>query len=587
MTQNGILIDINNYLKNNYPHLFILYKGEFIGCKYEQSDKYFIFYISNYLGEDTLSYRININSGTLERKSIEGLSLEEIKTQIDLVLNNIELNKSFKVKKILKKEISNIENLEKEFDRENILKKFGNIPLNKVDMSYRLYNICLKHNIKSVADFLLMPIGKFYNFKNLGRQTFKEVIMKKTDILNANVLLNIPLDGNQETLNDIYYHPNQMDLKLEFTEDEYDRYIDFGIEIGTITIDSLQEILTKKQLDIFKMRMNIVASNKSTLEYIGNYFNVSRERIRQILNKTLYKIRNVDYELRNKYINLFNTIKDKDILNYLLIGIENIYNTFFLEFVLSMMDDNIVKPLIDRINTLYEQARKESNNQFVKYHVEENLYNLIKFPTKINFKAKEIFDSLHKERDTFDFNNNGTQKLSKFDKEVAYESKLEKEIIKSYSKCTFVTNIKTQSLVINYKYKGKICQYYPDIQILINNELLAIIEVKPAYHMVDSLNMAKYKALKNYCEQNGFGYAMIDDHLNSMEKLKKLHVEKNIYDDFIDYVKENSQINYCQFKNFKTLYNIKTIELEKVILDNPKILECKISPSFKITYINK
>lgn len=590
MVQNCFLLEIKNYLEECYSNLFIIYnENQFLGCKYHQDDKYFIFFISNYLGKITLSYRKNINKLEKKREFIEELSIEEIKRKISLILDVIKVNEFSKPKNTLKASISDIDELEQALNKESIKKQFGHISLMELDVSFRLYNVCTNNNITDVATFLLTPISKFYNFKNLGKQTFKEVLIKKNEIINANFLTNIHLkNGNdKEKLSDIYYHTDDMNLKLEFTEDEYDNYIDFGIELGTITLEVLKDILSHKELEIFKMRMNITDDVKGTLSYIGNYFNLSRERVRQILNKIMYKVKCPQYGLKNQYIKLFNTIENKDILNYLLIGIENIYNTFLLEFVLTVIDDKITTVLIDRMNAAYNKAKKERNNQFVQYHVEEKLYNIINFPSNVNNSAKEIFNLLHKERDTFDFNNNGVEKLSKFDKEVDYESILEKDIIKSYSKCNFVTNIKTQSLIIDYTYKNKTYQYYPDIQILINDKVLAIIEVKPVYHMVDGFNLAKYDALKSYCTQNGFGYVMIDDHLNSIETIKRIKVEKEIEDNFIKYVKENSEINYRQFKNFRMRYQLKTVDLEKIILDNQKILEYKIKPSFKITYIGE
>lgn len=590
MVQNCLLLGIKCFLEENYPNLFIIYnENQFLGCKYHQDDKYFIFFISNYLGKITLSYRKNINKLKKEREFIEDLSIEEIKRKISLILDVIKVNEFSKPKNTLKASISDIDELEQALNKESVKKQFGHISLMELAVSFRLYNVCMNNNITDVAAFLLTPLSQFYKFKNLGKQTFKEVLIKKNEIIDDNFLTNIHLkdSGDKEKLSDIYYHPDDMNLKLEFTEDEYDNYIDFGIELGTITLEVLKDILSYKELEIFKMRMNITDDVKGTLSYIGNYFNLSRERIRQILNKIMYKVKRPQYGLQNQYIKLFNTIENKDILNYILIGIENIYNTFLLEFVLTVIDDKITTVLIDRMNAAYNKAKKERNNQFVQYHVEEKLYNIINFPSNVNNSAKEIFNLLHKERDTFDFNNNGVEKLSKFDKEVDYESALEKNIIKSYSKCNFVTNIKTQSLVIDYTYKNKTYQYYPDIQILINDKVLAIIEVKPAYYMVDSFNLAKYDALKSYCTQNGFGYAMVDDHLNSIETIKRIDVEKKIVDSFIEYVKRNGYINYWQFKNFRIIYKLKTVDLEKIILDNQNILEYKIKPSFKVTYIGE
>lgn len=586
MVQNCLLLEIKCFLEENYKDLFVKYKeNEFIGCKYHKNDKYYYFFISNHLNKITLTYRTNIDKEDTKRINIEELSIDEIKSQIILILSNIKTSKEFKTRKYLEKELKNIDNLENNFNDKEIKQKYEHIEISKLDMSFRLYNICQKNHINNVASFLLTPTSNFYYFDNLGKQTLKEVIRKKEEIINGQLLLNISLNKPLEKLDEIYYQPDKMQLKLEFTEDEYDNYIDFGIEIGTITIEVLKNILKENQLEVFKMRMGITDCDKNTLCFIGNYFNLSRERIRQILNNIMYRLQNNKYSLQEKYIKIFNHIKNKDILNYLLIGIEHIYNINFLEFILNILDEKISKDIIDRINTLYEKAKKDSNDQFVIYHVEEKLYNILNFPSNINEKSKEIFDLLCTERDTFDFNNNGKVLVSKLQKFVAYESELEKYIIKSYGKCTFVTDIKTQSLVIDYTYKNKVYQYYPDIQLLINDSILAIIEVKPLYNMVDATNLAKYDALKEYATKNGFGYVMMDDHFNSIEILQNVHVDRKIQDAFVELVRKNGHINYDHYRDFKTNYQLKMQQIEKIILDNREHIELHVKP-FKISYID-
>jgi RNA polymerase primary sigma factor len=51
------------------------------------------------------------------------------------------------------------------------------------------------------------------------------------------------------------------------------------------------ETLTRRESRILQMRFGIGMSNGHTLEEVGNQFNVTRERIRQIEAKALQKLR--------------------------------------------------------------------------------------------------------------------------------------------------------------------------------------------------------------------------------------------------------------------------------------------------------
>jgi RNA polymerase primary sigma factor len=54
--------------------------------------------------------------------------------------------------------------------------------------------------------------------------------------------------------------------------------------------DALRTLSPKEEM-ILRMRFGIGMESEYTLEEIGNYFNISRERVRQIVEKSLRKLR--------------------------------------------------------------------------------------------------------------------------------------------------------------------------------------------------------------------------------------------------------------------------------------------------------
>ena len=172
--------------------------------------------------------------------------------------------------------------------------------------------------------------------------------------------------------------------------------------------------------------------------------------------------------------------------------------------------------------------------------------------------------------------------IKKSDIEDSYDSPYEKKLIEDYDNCSFIKRIKTQSLVIDYK-SGiiKMRKYYPDIELLLDDGIIAIIEVKPFKEMVNKHNLDKHRALARYCKKHGFGFAILDCDYYSFEDLKREKVSKNIANKFIRFVKEKGNVIFEECESFKKEFNIDDYQICNIIL-NSKHLEYKQK---KISYV--
>lgn len=153
-------------------------------------------------------------------------------------------------------------------------------------------------------------------------------------------------------------------------------------------------------------------------------------------------------------------------------------------------------------------------------------------------------------------------------------------------KVSFIKDIKTQSLKIPYKYNNISHFYYPDVQLITKNNNIIILEIKPLLKMFEEFNLIKYIVLKNFCNENNYSYAIVDDRYNTIEKIKNMNVnlEKEKY--FINFVKENKKITYRQFKIIKEKINLTIYELFNILIKNHKNLTYTSTP-FLIKYIDK
>ena len=181
----------------------------------------------------------------------------------------------------------------------------------------------------------------------------------------------------------------------------------------------------------------------------------------------------------------------------------------------------------------------------------------------------KYFDKLTEISSEDRFKNGKRLDIKKSDKSVSYDSPYEKKIIEDFDKCSFINKIKTQSLVIDYKSTMfRTRKYYPDIQLLLSDGIIAIIEVKPFKEMVNKHNLEKHKELAKYCKKHKFGFAIIDCDYYSFEDLKREKVSINTQKKFIKYVKDRGSITFDECDEFKKEYNINDYQICNIILNN-------------------
>ena len=78
------------------------------------------------------------------------------------------------------------------------------------------------------------------------------------------------------------------------TEQRYEIILELLETRKSVTVTELKEILdtlTEREADVLRMRFGMYDGRTHTLEEVGQIFGVTRERIRQIENKAIRKLR--------------------------------------------------------------------------------------------------------------------------------------------------------------------------------------------------------------------------------------------------------------------------------------------------------
>ena len=114
-------------------------------------------------------------------------------------------------------------------------------------------------------------------------------------------------------------------------------------------------------------------------------------------------------------------------------------------------------------------------------------------------------------------------------KQLHYRSSYEMEVYNCLEELDEVISYRVEALSIEYYFKGKRKQYYPDLIITFKDGRTEIWEVKPAKQTTLELNEAKWKAANAYCDAHGWTFMVMTE--QGIQKLKqlvrKLNEQKN------------------------------------------------------------
>lgn len=557
---------LEKYLSDNFSLLFVYVRKNFLGCKFSKKDKYYIFYIFEYKKRVFLSFRENINFYYTKRYDITNLKLEVVIDKISNLLNTSINNKPEVIiqgSKKRKAKVSKLNNIDK-FNR-----KYNNLKIYDLIISEDVYKFLIKNNINYVDTLLTYDV--------LNDNNINETVKKKIEKLKYNLI-----SENKIYFLDNYKFLLKSSFKSNFNNEDYDKYIDFGLYVGSLTMELVENMTDLRNVKIFYEYMNLTSKVNLTLRDIAKNYNVSYGRIRDIVNNILKKIK----FYKGEYILLFQSININEVLNYLIIGIMGCYNKNFLKFVLEIFDLDIYDNVIYFSKVFREYLRFNEKIVFDNNR-ESKIYNLINFSLNTSKESKKIFKSFSVLRNVDSSSSfSGSIKLKKSKGKVEFESFAERKVLMMLDSCSFVKEIKTQSLIIPFKSNSNHYKYYPDIQVLTKDGRVILIEVKPLFYMMSKDSIFKYKLLKDYANKYGFGYAFMDDRYNTFDSVLKFQVSKEKDEKFICYLREKRYMNYKLYKEYVKENGIKEKEIVSIVINNQDKIEF-ISKPFKFSYIGK
>lgn len=142
----------------------------------------------------------------------------------------------------------------------------------------------LLSKVKKATAELTQKFGRKPSDKEIAAHLNVELdkVQAVMDIAQATTSLDTPVDDDGETsIGDL--------IADEYAENPLTNLIK---EANSQIIASVFNTLTQREADILRMRFGINIKKAMTLEEVGNHYGLSKERIRQLENKAIRKLRN-------------------------------------------------------------------------------------------------------------------------------------------------------------------------------------------------------------------------------------------------------------------------------------------------------
>lgn len=350
-------------------------------------------------------------------------------------------------------------------------------------------------------------------------------------------------------------------------------------------LSAFGEISSGRNLEILRSRFGLLDGEPQTLEQVARRFELSRERVRQIVDRSLLRIRWRGISNRQTWPNCTNLIThlESEIRPHEDGHLERM--VIFCEEQLSfMLANSQALPLISCLcypshdvseilklsRNLWRQRNRlsaaERKTSIRKHKLVKKFNHLVE---QIYWMSKPVSEELliprSRVRDVKEgLGNSGIFFSDKLNRKVQYESSIEHRFYIQLEHAENVGWFQEQPIKLPYFSEGEKKIYYPDVFVCLASGHHFVVEVKPRFFMALKINLRKWTALKKYCKERGWGL-LITDGSRSIREVSNYPVRDEFAADLLRALKTKS-LSFIDYKQIANKHQASTNEFLALVL---------------------
>ena len=300
---------------------------------------------------------------------------------------------------------------------------------------------------------------------------------------------------------------------------------DLSDEVDLECIDAIEQVLTgldERARDILRRRLGLESGNTETLERIGDFWAVSRERIRQIEFASEKRLRSISRQPKESPTDSSH--------QFLLRRLSEVFRsrprTQRAEYLRGLFPETDAK-VVGRFISIWAPADAAQIQEWIfesdmRLQTElEELTRQARHSERLDAALLRLTRSVLWPDDPFspkrfkfipvrDANHVESVYSAKLGREVGVDSWLEVEFVRLFDRIDRITSFCEQPIRVSYPWFDKTRVYIPDFAVELDDGSIFILEVKPPNLWADGVNLAKWNAAVRLCRDSGWGFAVSD-----------------------------------------------------------------------------
>lgn len=351
--------------------------------------------------------------------------------------------------------------------------------------------------------------------------------------------------------------------------------------------------LPQRERDMFQMRYGLNGSPPMTLQEIADVYSLSRERIRQVIQRAMRKLHyNARHAVKSGKL-------DTPIAQLLLCITDGTQNDDAdnIEAILDFVEAELSHlpaythslPLVNyltiererdtkaRLEILKARAKQRRSNQRhaerQKYKLEQILEHVIWPPKIAAWDVDRVYNTyppLHQQR-----SEDGEQFFStKMQQDVPYFSDMQRQFLQRLDVVDKVIHYQRHPFMVRYAFNETECRSTADYLFLLEDGRAVVTELIPVFYMGLANNLAKWSELRRVCAEQGFGL-LVTDGRRSIQEIQRTPVRAEVAAMLLQRL-ASGNLTWVEYDAIRQEYGIKNLEFQAIILNNR--LHWRLSP---------